>query len=103
MKITVVSKAPPGGRCSLYLGYARALAEFHAAEVEIVYAGPDAELQPPVLMVDGRLIFPADGLILTPGDVGLGLTRMGAAIADHVELLEILETAEAEFMKGCEA
>jgi len=99
MKVTIVSKAPPGGRCTLYLGYARTIADCFGAEVEIVHPAPEAEVQPPALLVDGRLIAPADGIILSPEDVHDAVTEVGIGFPD---LLDRLETAETDFMKGCE-
>ena len=98
MKITLVSKNPPGGRCTLYGAYARAVAEALKGEVEIVFPEPGAELQPPALLIDGRTIEPADGLILAPSDLHQGLGRLGSP-----DLLERLEEAEARFMKECGA
>lgn len=96
MKVTVVSKYPPGGRCTLYMGYARVIAEGCGGEVEIVYPPTGGEIEPPALLVDGRLIAPADGLILSPVDVHLGLAGTG-----YPDVLALLEGAEARFMEGC--
>lgn len=98
MKVTVVSKDPPGGRCTLYMRYAETIAEGCGAEIEIVYPATGSELEPPALLVGGRLIAPADGLILSPMDVHLGLAGSGCP-----DVLSRLEAAEARFMDECGA
>lgn len=98
MKVTVVSKDPPGGRCTLYMRYARVIAEACGAEIETVYPATGGEVAPPALLVDGRLIAPADGLILSPMEVHLGLAGSGCP-----DVLGRLEAAEARFMDGCGA
>jgi hypothetical protein len=98
MKVTVVSKDPPGGRCTLYLRYAEVIADGCGAEVETVYPATGSAIEPPALLVDGRLIAPSDGLILSPMDVHLGLVGAGCP-----DLLNRLEAAEARFMDECGA
>lgn len=97
MKLTVVSKDPPGGRCTLYTRYAEAVAEGRGAEVEIVYPAAGGAVDPPALLVDGRLIAPGDGLILSPMDVYTGLSALGIPVTG---LLARLEQVEHSFMEG---
>ncbi len=103
MRITVISKAPPGGRCTLYLGYARTLAACFRAEVEVLHPAPQADLQPPAMLVDGQPISPADGVLLSPEDIHRGIAKIGLLMTDHPDLLERLEALDAEFMNECEA
>lgn len=101
MKITIVSKDPPGGRCTLYLRYAEAIAESCSAEVEAVYPAMAGEVAPPAMLVDGGLIAPSDGVILSPMDVHLGLAGSGRPVPGLLGLLARLEKVEADFMEGC--
>lgn len=96
MRITIVSKNPPGGRCTLYMRYAEAIAEMCAVEIETVFPTTDGEVDPPALLVDGRLIAPVDGLMLSPMDVHIGLEGMGGT-----EALIRLEEVETRFMDDC--
>lgn len=96
MKVTIVSKNPPGGRCTLYLRYAEVIAEGCGAEVEAVYPATANGIEPPALLVDGRPIAPSDGLILSPTDVHSGLAGAGCP-----DLLNRLEAAENHFMDEC--
>ncbi len=98
MKIAIVSKNPPGGRCTLYGIYAKTIADRLGALVETVFPASDAAVQPPALTIDGRVIVPSDGLILSPQDIRDGLGPDGSP-----ELLERLEEAETRFMDACEA
>ncbi|TAN59123.1 MAG: hypothetical protein EPN26_00460 [Rhodospirillales bacterium] len=144
MKITVVSKNPPGGRCTLYGSYAKTIADHlgarahdrltpnHACDPELNvnrslkyidradsppqskppsgfdfgrpalvktdFPGPQATVQPPALMIDGREIVPSDGMILSPLDLNNWLGPDGS-----LELLERLEEAETHFMDSCGA
>jgi len=100
MKIVVVSKNPPGGRCTLYTSYAMLLAECFAGAVETVFPYPDAALQPPALLVHGAAIPPADGLILSPDDVHAGLVAIGVAVDEITDLLARLEAVETAFMES---
>lgn len=94
MKITIVSKHPPGGRCTLYMRYAKVIADSCGADIESVFPTEDGQPEPPALLVDGRLIAPSDGVILSPAEVYNGLGR-----ADVSELLDRLEAVEAKFME----
>lgn len=96
MIITVVSKDPPGGRCTPYRRYPEAIAEGCGAEIENVYPATANGVESPTLLVDGRPIAPVDDLILSPMDVHLGLTGAGCP-----DLLNRLETAENRVMDEC--
>ncbi|MBI5164419.1 MAG: hypothetical protein HY985_11015 [Magnetospirillum sp.] len=101
MKITVVSKSPPGGRCTLYMAYARTIAECCGGAVEVVYPAAGAAPQPPALLVGEGAIAPADGLILSPMDVHSGLAALAVPVAQWPHLLERLEAVETSFLEGC--
>ncbi|MEW5726384.1 MAG: hypothetical protein AB1918_01020 [Pseudomonadota bacterium] len=100
MRITIVSKDPPGGRCTLYIRYGEAIAEGCGGAVRVVTPGDGADIQPPALLAEERLIAPADGLILSPMDVYTGIAALGMPVAGLATLLARLEQVEADFMEG---
>ncbi len=72
----VVSKAPPGGRCTLYAAYLRGLADGLGLEAEVVvteHSDPQGAGQP-ALLLDGSPLRPADGVLLSPEDL-IGASR----------------------------
>lgn len=96
MKVTVVSKDPTGGRCTLYLHYAEVITEGCGAEIETIYTATANSVKPPASLIGGRAITPTDGLILSPMDVHLGLAGAGCP-----DLLNSLEATENRFMDEC--
>lgn len=93
LHVRVVSQHPPGGRCTLYAGYAKVLATWLGAQAEVVISSErDAHGTGfPSLLLNGRAIQPADGVILMPADVcailaGVGLDQ--TALAGLAEALE---------------
>lgn len=89
--ITVVIKDPPGGRCRLYLLFAEALATQLSARVES-NIGPEA----PALLLDGTIVAPADGIIVTADEL-LG-SLAATCIAIPADLPDALEAVESRFM-----
>lgn len=80
MRITVVSKQPPGGRCSLYLRFAEVLRGRLGGEVEVRNCVGEAVLPPPALLIGDRLVAPSDGVIVAPQDIATALAeRLPAA------------------------
>ncbi len=71
MTVTVISKDPPGGRCTLYTRYAEALSRHSGLPVNIHYPGdkPGDGIAPPALVIRGKLVTPADGVIVSPDDI----------------------------------
>ena len=69
--IRVISQQPPGGRCSLYAGYAEVLATHLGARTEVEFSTErDAHGAGfPSLLVNGCPALPADGVILMPTDL----------------------------------
>jgi cystathionine gamma-synthase len=67
----VISQHPPGGRCSLYAGYAEVLAAHLDTRTEVVItAERDAHGSGfPSLLLNGSTVQTADGVILMPADV----------------------------------
>jgi len=86
--VRVVSRHPPGGRCTLYADYAEVLAAYLDARTEIVLSTErDAHGSGfPSLLVNGLPVQPGDGVILMPADLcallsGSGTGRSGAGRA----------------------
>ena len=96
--VTILSKDPPGGRCSLYLRYAEALREAVGYQSEVRYCDGSAAVPPPAMLVGDVLITPSDGVIVSPEDIALSLSDRldGTAIAT---LRQILETTQEEWME----
>lgn len=93
LSFRVVSQQPPGGRCTLYAGYARVLAEHFRTSADIAFSTwRDAHGDGfPSLLVNGVAIQPADGVILMPADVLAGLTAHGMTEEALLGLAEALE------------
>jgi cystathionine gamma-synthase len=93
LKITIVSKHPPGGRCTLYAGYADVLARRLGAEVAVNYsdvAGAHSGGYPSFIL-DGESLLPADGVILMPADLCAALEGQDVAAEILLGLAEALE------------
>ena len=93
LEIRVVSQQPPGGRCTLYAGYAEVLAAYLDARIDVVFSTErDAHGSGfPSLLVNGLPAQPADGVILMPAD----LCAMLAAGQDETILPGLAEALEA--------
>jgi cystathionine gamma-synthase len=102
MSITVVSKSPPGGRCTLYARYAEALAGHYGLTVDIhcpgetAMDGPD----PPALVIRGRTVAPSDGVIVAPEDIARTLAQAGLDDGRLAECLSELERIQDDFIEG---
>jgi len=94
LHIRVVSQHPPGGRCTLYTGYAEVLAAYMDARTEVVFSTErDAHGSGfPSLLVNGQAIQPADGVILMPADLCVVLAAAGL---DETTLAGLAEALEA--------
>lgn len=96
MTVTVVTKAPAGGRCTLYARYAEALSGHFGLTVDIHCPGnePREGPPPPAMVIRGQIVEPSDGVIVAPEDIVAVLTRAGLCerIEDcHAELERIQE------------
>lgn len=96
--ITILSKQPPGGRCSLYLRYAETLRKKPGLEVEVRYCGDGAEVPPPAMLIDDAPITPSDGVILSPEDIAVTL-RDRLPEPEVAELGRLLETTREQWME----
>lgn len=59
--VTVLSKQPPGGRCSLYLRYAETLRERFGLDIEVRYCEGEQAGAAPALLVEGAPWNPPTG------------------------------------------
>jgi cystathionine gamma-synthase len=94
LHVRVVSQQPPGGRCTLYAGYADVLAAHPGTVTEIVFSTErDAHGSGfPSLLLNGIPAQPADGVILMPADLCAALAAAGldaAALAGLAAALEV--------------
>lgn len=91
--IRVISQQPPGGRCTLYAGYANALARHFAASPELIFSETqDAHGEGfPSLWLNGAAVQPEDGMILMPADITATLAAHGMPEEALTGLAEALE------------
>lgn len=93
LKVQVISQQPPGGRCTLYTGYADVLARRFGAQPEIVFSATrDAHGEGfPSLRLNGTALQPGDGVILMPTDITTALAVEGLTAEAMTGLAEALE------------
>jgi cystathionine gamma-synthase len=93
LRFTVISKHPPGGRCTLYAGYAGVLARHLGAEVAVTYTDlADAHAGGyPSLLLNGQVLRPADGVILMPADLCAAIESHGVPAEAVLALAQALE------------
>lgn len=93
IEVRVISQQPPGGRCTLYAGYAGVLERHLKIRAELVFSATrDAHGDGfPSLWLNGAAVPPADGVILMPADVLAGLTARGVPEEALLGLVEALE------------
>ena len=102
LHVRVVSQHPPGGRCTLYAGYAEVLATNLAARTEVVFSTErDAHGSGfPSLLVNGVAVQPADGVILMPADLCANLAAAGVDKRILAGLGEALEAPLERMLDG---
>lgn len=100
MTVTVVSRNPPGGRCTLYARYAEALSGHCGLTVDIHCPGdaPDDGIPPPALVICGKLVAPGDGVIVSPDDIAQTLGEIGLDV-DLAACGAELEAIQDQFME----
>ena len=100
--VQVISQQPPGGRCTLYAGYADVLERHLKAHAELAFSATrDAHgVGFPSLGLNGAALQPEDGVILMPrvlaGLMSHGVPEdalLGLAEALEVPLERMLEEA----------
>lgn len=98
MSILVCSKAPPGGRCQLYIAFAEVLAGALNVPSVVVYDAEEAGVEAPALLIAGRVVEPEDGFMLTPDDIVSALRDRG--VLAEAGLLSALQAAEEKLMEA---
>ncbi len=100
--IQVISQQPPGGRCTLYAGYAEVLVRYLGAAYETLFTDSrDAHGNGfPALWLNGQSLLPADGVIIMPADILAALTESGLAETDLAGLAESLEVPLERMMEA---
>lgn len=93
MRVHIISRHPPGGRCTLYAGYAEVLARHLGAEVSVCCTDvADAHAGGyPSLILNGETLLPADGVILMPADLCGAVEAQGVSDDALLGLIEALE------------
>ena len=100
--VQVVSKSPPGGRCEIY---DRFFFEVVKAYKNVYYSLVPADLYegevtPPAVFINGELIEPEDGVLLTPEEVIKALESRGAVKREGRDVRTKLENLYEEFLGG---
>ena len=96
--VTILSKQPPGGRCSLYMRYAQTLHEALGIAFDVRYCDATAAVPPPAMRVGDVLIAPSDGVIVSPEDIARSLSaQLGTARA--AELRGLFEQTQVRWME----
>jgi cystathionine gamma-synthase len=93
LRVQVISQQPPGGRCTLYAGYAGVLERHLEARAELIFSATrDAHGAGfPSLWLNGVAIQPEDGVILMPADILAGLKAQDVSEEAMPGLAEALE------------
>jgi cystathionine gamma-synthase len=98
--VTIISRQPPGGRCSLYLRYAQVLSRYLGGEPAVRHCdGATAgAVPPPALLIGPTPLVPSDGVILSPQDIAAALAQRLPA-ATVAEMQAALEEAQERWMQ----
>jgi cystathionine gamma-synthase len=93
LHVRIISQQPPGGRCTLYAGYADVLERHLKARAELVFSTTrDAHGEGfPSLLLNGAPVQAVDGVILMPSDILAALAALGVAGETTLGLAEALE------------
>ena len=97
-EVTVLSKQPPGGRCSLYMRYAETLHEMLGLEVEVRFCDGRAEVPPSAMLIGDTLVAPSDRVIVSPEDIGASLRDL-LPDTEVAELGRLLEETQEQWME----
>jgi cystathionine gamma-synthase len=100
--IKVISQQPPGGRCTLYALYASELESCLGLSKRIVHSDcRDAHGEGfPSLLLNGVVLKPSDGVILSPQDICAGLASAGIDLSGVPDLEARLEAIQERFLEG---
>lgn len=102
IKIRVISQQPPGGRCTLYAGYAEVLERHLEASAELVFSATrNAHGEGfPSLWLNGAALQPDDGVILMPADILAALAVQGVSEESTLGIAEALEAPLERMLEG---
>lgn len=100
--IKVISQHPPGGRCTLYALYAAELASSLGLAKRVIHSEcRDAHGDGfPSLVLQGVVLKPSDGVILSPQDICAGLANAGIDLSAVPDLAARLEAIQEHFLEG---
>ena len=100
--IKVISQHPPGGRCTLYALYAEELAGSLGLSRRVIHSEcRDAHGDGfPSVVLQGVVLKPSDGVILSPQDICAGLASGGLDSSAVPDLAARLEAIQEHFMEG---
>jgi cystathionine gamma-synthase len=100
--IKIISQYPPGGRCTLYALYAEELASSLGLSRRVIHSEcRDAHGDGfPSLVLQGVVLKPSDGVILSPQDICAGLARAGIDLSFVPDLAARLEAIQERFLEG---
>jgi cystathionine gamma-synthase len=100
--IKVISQHPPGGRCTLYALYAEELANSLGLTRRVIHSDcRDAHADGfPSLVLNGVVLKPSDGVILSPPDICAGLAAAGINLSGVPDLAARLEAIQERFLEG---
>jgi len=100
--ITVYSANPPGGRCTLYQGYADEICAALGLPREVVYTAERCAHGDgfPSLKLGDVILQPSDGVILSPEDICAALARAGLLPETGTELLGRLNAHLDALLEG---
>lgn len=98
--VTIFSKQPPGGRCTLYIRYAEALCRHLDISSQVKYCESDGESMdnPPALLIGETLVKPSDGVIVSPEDLINSLQERFSEDKLN-ELHQILDAVQEKLME----
>jgi cystathionine gamma-synthase len=105
--LSVVSRQPPGGRCTLYMHLTDIVAEVAGGRSELLYPQPrfphpERPVPPaPALLINGEPVPPGDGVLLTPEEICAAVVAAGFE-GDAGRLLEKLEAELERMMEALE-
>ena len=96
--VTILSKQPPGGRCSLHMRYAETLHQRLGIEFEVRSCDDGAEVPPPAMLIGDILVAPSDGVIVSPEDIAESLRDR---LPEHAvtDLGRLLEATQEQWME----
>ncbi|HEU0187169.1 MAG TPA: hypothetical protein VFR06_04665 [Gallionellaceae bacterium] len=104
-QIKVIVQNPPGGRCTLYMRYTILLESLLGLQHSIVLSErrqAHGEGYPSMVLC-GRVLMPADGIMLTPEDIHAALLAAGIDLHGTPDMLERLEVVHAAFLEELES